>query len=92
MKWFEDFGISIMRGTNLVVFIVILLVGVFAAIGSMGQGNVVYAVLFCGGGFFAAGLVTGLLSMFAQTYEAVVVSKDAQLKILKELEALNRKS
>ena len=91
MKWFEDFGISIMRGTNLVVFIVILLAGVIGAMGAMDKGNVAFAVLFCGGGFFAAGLVTGFLSMISQMYEASVISKDAQLQILEQLKQLNNK-
>jgi hypothetical protein len=91
MKWFEDFGISIMRGTNLVVFIIVLLAGIFAAMAAMEKGNAVYAVLFCFGGFFAAGLVTGFLSMISQMYESLVISKDTQLQILEQLKRLNNK-
>ncbi len=88
--WFEEFGIAMVRGTNLVIFIVIIFGGVVAAMGAMADKNVVYAVLFVGGAFLLAGLVTGMLSMLAQVYESATISKNAQLEILKELKALNK--
>lgn len=89
---FEMFGIAMVRGTNLLIFLGIILAGFVVAAGMMSERNPAMAVVSVCGAFLVAGLVTGLLSMFAQTYESAVVSKDAQLKILKELEALNRKS
>ena len=87
---FEEFGIAMVRGTNLVIFIVIIFGGVVAAMGAIADKNIVYAVLFVGGSFLVAGLVTGMLSMLAQVYESSTINKNTQLEILRELKVLNK--
>ena len=88
--WFEEFGISMVRGTNMLIFVLIIFAGVVLAMQFMSERNVPMAVLAVGGSFLSAGLVTGLLSMVAQVYESAVISKNVQVEILKELRAIKR--
>ena len=70
MKWFEDFGIGMVRGTNIFVFLAIVLSGVLFAIGSdSGAPFQLFVVI---GAFMVAGLVTGVISMACQAHEQLV--------------------
>lgn len=68
MDSFERAAISILRGSNLVVMVLIVGAGFIAALGFADQGPVMagFVVL---GSVLVAGLATGLLALLCQIYE-----------------------
>ena len=80
MQWFENFGIAMVRSTNLLVFLSIVFVGVMYALGTFGE-NAAFAIAGLLGAFLVAGLVTGLMSLVIQIYE----QQCRQVELLKSI-------
>lgn len=79
MKWFESFGIAMIRGMNIVVFLSVVAAGVLFALGTpdnpaLAGGAILASIL-------AAGLVTGMMSLFIQIYEQQL----EQTQLLKQI-------
>ena len=68
MDSFEKAAISILRGSNLVVMLLIVGAGLVAALG-LAEKNIALAGAAVLGSVLVAGLATGLLALFCQIYE-----------------------
>lgn len=79
MGWFERFGVSMVRGVNLLVFLTIVLAGFLFAVGAADNPAMGGAVIIAS--FLLGGLVTGMISLFCQMYDRQV----EQVELLKEL-------
>lgn len=68
MDSFERAAINILRGTNLVVMVLIVGAGLIAALG-LAEKNIALAGAAVLGSVLVAGLATGLLALLCQIYE-----------------------
>jgi len=83
VKWFEDFGVGMVRGTNIFVFLAIVLSGVLFAIGS--DSGAPFQLFVIIGAFMVAGLVTGVISMACQVHEHQTRQTALLEELLKEM-------